>query len=430
MSIETESASGEQESDSGDIQPLMLGLPKVEKWRKPNPALNADFNSVAISADGSKVVGGTWRYNGGTTPSSGTAGMFAWDANGTHLWPPDTYAVTAEPKDRAGAESVAIAKDGSWAASGGLISAGVGFVHVYDSAGKKTELLSPPEAVRAVALSSDGAYLVAGADKLYLFKRAGTTWAALATISDPPGIVRRVSISDDGQWIATAISGGWTSLVHNPIATGGAATAVGKWQLPTAGKFVQHIAVAGDGSAYAAGGADGRVYYFDIAAFRLPDGPLAPRWQYDARGPQLCRWVAISQDGSRVAAVFSFDPPGSGTPTRGRTYFLENIKNPAPGGDKVERLWTGSARTAYGPNAVSMGQKSNGDYYIAVSDGISKSDGGFYLFRGSDGASMWGGPPNHHYHTTDMNYGLAMSADGTAVVGGSNDGRVYYFDVP
>ena len=412
---------------------VMVNLPKLEKWKQKNPSPHGDYNSVAISADGSKVVGGTFYYNENGTIPSETVGMFAWDGSGTHLRPPHTYSVTALPDARAGVESVAISKDGSWAASGGLMSPGVGFLHVYDSAGNPTSLHHFSTAVRGVALSSDGSYLVAASDVLYVFKRNGNAWSAPVTVADPQGNVRRVDISDDGQWIATSIDDGWTSLVRNQLGTGGNLSVAGKWQLlpRNPGKpYVQHVAVAGDGSAYAAAGANGKVYYFDIAA--LQNGPLTPRWHHDGWGKSTCRWVAISKDGSHVAAVFSFDPnPASpNTPSKGRTYFLKNLDPPGPGGKEYDRLWTGSERTAHGPNAVSMGQTSNGDYYIAVADGTWKTAGGFYLFDGSNGDSKWGGPPDHNFSTTEMNYCVAMSADATAIVGGGNDGYVYYFTVP
>jgi hypothetical protein len=292
--------------------------------------------------------------------------------------------------------------------------------------------------VRAVALSSDGSYLVAGADKLYVFKRTGSAWGAPVTVADPAGIVRRVAIADDGEWIATAIDGGWTSLVRNQIGTGGTVTAAGKWRIPLTPPFpqpyIQQVAVAGDGSGYAAAGADGKTYYFDIAGFPAP-GALVPRWSFNPPGKSTCRWVAISQSGSHVAAIFAFDPNPNApnTPTNGRTYLLQNIPNPGPGGDKFQRLWTGNQRTAHGPNAVSMGQTVAGKYYVTVADGVPDAqhpDGGFYLFDGNNGDSLWGGPPDHNFPTTTLNYCVAMASDGTAVVGGSNDGYVYYFTVP
>ena len=408
---------------------------KVEKWRRNNPSPRGDFNSVAISADGSKVVGGTIYFNDDGLIPLETTGIFAWDGNGTLLWQ-DTDQVSAIPDWRAGVESVAIAKDGSWSASGGLSEPSKGFVHVYDAAGNKTSLLTPPRAVTGVALSGDGKYLVAGADVLYVFQRNGNVWGPpSATIANPAGVVRRVAISDDGQWIATSIDNGRTSLVRNQLATGGAVTLVGDWKIPVPKKWVQHIAMAGDGSAYAAAGADGKLYYFDIAA-TVQSGTLTPRWEHSGSGAgsgkTTCRWAAISQDGSHVATAFSFDPNPQQPDTRqrGKVHFLQNVKNPRPGGKKFKKLWTGNKDTAFSPNAISLGQKSNGAYYIGAADGMQITKGGFYLFDGANGDSMWGIQPHHHFPTTDMNYTVAMSADGTAAVGGSNDGHVYFFVVP
>jgi hypothetical protein len=411
-----------------------LTVAKVEKWKRS--PLPGPYNSVAISADGSRVVAGTFYYNDGSTLPTETVGFFGWDSAGANLWPAtwpsgDTFTVTATPFRRAGILSVAISRDGSWAASGGLISPGVGFIDVYDAAGNKTTLFNPPETVRSVELSSDGSYLVAGADMLYVFKRAGTAWGAPVTLSDPAGVVQRVGISGDGQWIATAINNGWTSLVRNQLGSGGGLTKAGDWQIPpTSGPqmYIQEVAVAADGSGYAAAGADGVTYYFDITAA----GALTPRWSYNPPGQSACRWVAISDDGSMVSAVFSFGG-GPGAATKGKVYLLQNIKNPGPGNPLYQRVWTGNQNTAHGPNAVSMGQTAAGQYYVTVADGIpskTKPEGGFYLFDGANGNSLWDAPPDHNYRTTLMNYAVAMAGNGSAVAGGSNDGYVYYFAVP
>ena len=413
-----------------------LAVAKVEKWKRS--PLPGPYNSVAISADGSKVVGGTFFYNDGSTLPTQTVGFFGWDSTGANLWPGkwpagDTFAVTATPFRRAGILSVSISRDGSWAASGGLISPGVGFIDVYDAAGNKTTLLNPTETVRSVELSSDGSYLVAGADKLYVFKRTGNTWSAPATLSDPVGVVQRVGISGDGQWIATAINDGWTSLVRNQLGSGGGIAKVGAWQIPLTPPdpqpYIQEVAVAANGSAYAAAGADGKAYYFDIAA--TTPGALTPRWGFDPPGQSACKWVAITDDGAHVSAVFSFGG-GPGIATKGRVYLLKDIKNPGPG-YPVQRVWTGNEKTAHGPNAVSMGTTAASHYHVAAADGIpdpSKPDGGFYLFDGGTGDALWGTPPDHNYPTSLMNYTVAISADGSAVAGGSNDGYVYYFVVP
>jgi len=86
----------------------------------------------------------------------------------------------------------------------------------------------------------------------------------------------------------------------------------------------------------------------------------------------------------------------------------------------------------HGPNCVAMAKKS-GNYYIAAADGVpnqATADAGFYLFEGATGDSLWGTAPNFQFTTAKMNYVIAMSSDGSAAFGGSNDGNVYYFAVP
>jgi hypothetical protein len=89
-------------------------------------------------------------------------------------------------------------------------------------------------------------------------------------------------------------------------------------------------------------------------------------------------------------------------------------------------MWPGNVKTLDGPNSVSINSTGT---YVSVADGTpSQARGGFYLFDGANGAAQWVPPGN--YPTADMNYNMALSANGNAAVGGSNDGHFYYFDVP
>jgi outer membrane protein assembly factor BamB len=78
----------------------------------------------------------------------------------------------------------------------------------------------------------------------------------------------------------------------------------------------------------------------------------------------------------------------------------------------------------FGPNGTSMDDAAQ---FIAASDGApynssqSLSTGNFYLFDRA-------GNPIWQFPTGLMNWPVAVSADGTAVAGGSDDGTVYYFD--
>jgi outer membrane protein assembly factor BamB len=77
-----------------------------------------------------------------------------------------------------------------------------------------------------------------------------------------------------------------------------------------------------------------------------------------------------------------------------------------------------------------MGTTAAGKKHVAACEGVPKIlKGGFYLFDGADGNNLWDNPPDHNFPTMQMDYTIAMAADGSAAAGGGNDGNVYYFDV-
>jgi hypothetical protein len=67
-----------------------------------------------------------------------------------------------------------------------------------------------------VAFSSDGSYLVAGSDETYLFSRSGSTWGAPQKLPCAVGdSVIAVAMSTDGQWIVAGTFKGSVILVKN-----------------------------------------------------------------------------------------------------------------------------------------------------------------------------------------------------------------------
>ena len=411
---------------------------------------NQDINAVAISGDGSRVVAGTFFLNIAAGGMTQMVGFFTRDAAGGQV--PATNAghmfqATAPPLigqqtwSRGGIVSVAISRDGTWAAAaGGMTPAtanppNAGFIYTYDIAtGNNVPLYIAGSEVRAVAISNDGKYLVAGADKVYVYRRNGTTWTPLPLPNLNPvgGPVRRVSISGNGEWIVAAVDGGIVGLIHNDTATG-TLDASGKWALPQPPPnpnlpyyFVQAVAAADGGSAFAAAAANGRLYYFDTGnVVQQPGGTLtfAPSWSRKLAGCPTCRWAAISDDGLLVTGIGAVGKTVN--PARpGRVVLYRHNNNATP-----TKVWSGIVRTLDGPNSVSIDARGS---FVAVADGTPyQARGGFYLFDGASGASRWStatSPDN--FPTADMNYAIALSADGTAAVGGSNDGNMYYFSVP
>jgi hypothetical protein len=66
---------------------------------------------------------------------------------------------------------------------------------------------------------------------------------------------------------------------------------------------------------------------------------------------------------------------------------------------------------------------------VGVADGPPPHNGGtphggFSMFNGVDGSLRWS------FASTKPCYSMAVSFDGTAAVGGSDDGHVYYFTLP
>src|SRR5215470_2006770 len=187
-------------------------------------------NSVAISDDGSTVVAGTYffPYAAGAKHSPAdakliTVGTFAWNAKGKLLWR-DKFQATE------GVYWVALSSDGQWAAGCGRTAPAEGFVYIYKVAtGERVFTFNTKVRVNMVAFSSNGSYLVAGADDLYLFSRSGSTWSLAQTLPCPLGdSVVAVSISRDGQWIVGGTYRGVVKLVQS---VGGALGPPSTWQL-------------------------------------------------------------------------------------------------------------------------------------------------------------------------------------------------------
>jgi hypothetical protein len=74
------------------------------------------------------------------------------------------------------------------------------------------------------------------------------------------------------------------------------------------------------------------------------------------------------------------------------------------------------------PNSTSIDADGK---YVAASDGYPTGQPAkFYLFD----ADAVGGTKRWHFGTHNMNWPIAISADASAIVAGSDDGTVYYFE--
>jgi WD40 repeat protein len=359
---------------------------KAFKWRS-GTAAGTWVNSVGISADGSKVVAGTYFYQKNMTMLTG---VFAWNQHGNPLWN-DTF--TADY----GINWVSLSRDGLWAAAVGEISSGTGFIYAYDALGHNVLTYKPPQLAWSVALSNDGSYLAAGADALYLFTRIGSNFDVInlqrTSLPGSMDYVYSVAISGNGQWIVAGTRYGYVGLVENIGGTLGQPT---WWKLTTSFPRIWSVAIAADGSCCAAAGSDGKVHFFGIPGF-----PTAT--SFSLTGCNSCQAVAINDNGSLVSAV------GNTAAKAGKAFLFD-----AQTGTKK---WTHN--TTYPPNNTSM---DGAGKYVAVSDGYL-TPGDFYLFD-VNGNLLW------NYPTPQMDWGLKLSTNGTALAGGSDDSNLYYFSVP
>jgi WD40 repeat protein len=270
-------------------------------------------------------------------------------------------------------------------------------VYIYEVAtGKRVFSFNTKVRVNMVAFSSDGTYLVAGADDIYLFSRSGATWSFAQALPYPLGdSVVAVSISRDGQWIVAGTYRGVVNLVQN---VGGTLGSSSKWQLSQGS--VRWIALSGDGSAFVVAGSDSKAHYFKTSGV----GPsMAPTWSASLVGCRDCRGVAINADGSRVSAVGNNKKVGK--------VFLFSHQ-----GTSGKKLWVHA--TKHNPNSTSMDAVGS---YVSVADGYPDGNpGDFYLFRG-DGSSVG------RYQTGNMSWPMQISNNAAAVAAGSDDSYIYYF---
>lgn len=393
---------------------------KQPVWKISPGGDNRYINSVAVSADGGRVVGGTFyhHYSAGESrrgpaaptpvppppnPSSetGVFGVYCYNAAGERQW-------ADEFTGWQGVYWVAISADGARAAAGGFMSesAPQGFLRIYDADHGEVLLKHRTEKrVNQVALSGDGTWVVSAAETLLLFRRGTGPNETPYVQSDEfqPGngnSIVSTAISADGGTVVYADYNGHIGVFTNDA---GKLLLRAQWKLP-GGKiedFCHMIELTPDGKTFVAGGANGTFYYSDVAQF-IATGQ--PTWTDTTNVRGAVYGVAISGDGSLFAGVLNNGASG------------EAWVNPRPGaGGAIARHFT----FEHNPNSAAL---SAAHRLFAVADGHPDGTPGcFYLFDPITGAPRWKCP------TGNMSWPIVIAANGSAVVGGSDDTFIYYF---
>lgn len=393
----------------------------VEPAWKRSPANGRYFiNSVAVTDDAGRVVGGTFfhYYPEGTrrnpinpggvlTPPTemGVYGIYCYSAAGTQLWKDEFVGWQ-------GVYWVAISGDASGAMAGGQMSKDAGFVRAYDGNTGRLLLDYPTKTrVNQVAMSRDGQWGISAAETLILFRRvtSGAMTLYHKTAEYTPGAANGggivcASISADGLTIAYAGFDGEIGVLANDGA--GNLTRRAHWKVP-GGKgsdFCHMISLSPDGKGFAAGGALGLFYYFEVASFVQSQQPTIT---YDSKTSGSVYGVALAEDRSYLAGVVNDAEAGAA---------LLTPVNPAQA--------TALERHALirNPNSAAINTAHN---LFVVADGHPDgTPGHFYCY------DLKGGPnrtPRWTYQTGNMSWPIVISANGGAIVGGSDDGYIYYF---
>ncbi len=396
------------------------------------PVKDECINSAAISGDGSIAIAGTYchLYNQ-SSPGAGKAlcsesatfGTFLYDAQGNEVYA-DPFAGWQ------GVVSVAVSRDGSTAASCGWYqtSPDTGFIYGYNVAGSQTTrtlkqyITSSNGRGNMVALSNNGSVLAVGADDLYIFTRNSTGWNAPVVMSCPDpnsaDYVTAVGISGDGTQVVATTAKGYIMLASYVNSKWGTPAS---WQL-TNGEL-HGIAISNDGTTFAAAATTsgaaktddaGTVFYFDTQTFSTSSKP-APAWSIALPNCNSCRAVALSDDGSYFSAAGGA-PAGLDPPSAGGFVVLGQTAN------QGTIVW--SKPLLRSPNSTSLDSQAR---FVTVSDGFPDpspqqpySPGHFYVFNQK-------GESRGIVTTNMMNWPMQISADASAVVGGSDDSRVFYW---
>jgi WD40 repeat protein len=354
------------------------------------------INSVGISKNAQSAICGNYYYDYSKTANHTTSaptfevGTFFYNAKGKLQWK-DVFQATE------GVYWVAVSDDADWAASGGLVGHGSGFINAYDASnGKKTLNFTTSARVNRVAMSGNGSCLIAGADSAYFFVRTGSTWSGPQKIPCAAGDhVVAVDISTDGKCIALGTAKGVVMLAKN---TAGVLSTPISW--PQANGSIYWVQMASDGSGFAVGGDNASVMFFNTSTFHQGGGP---EWTTKLTGCTRCGAVGISGDGKYISAV-------GNSGKAGKVFLFSN------GGTKAKTLW--SAPTLHNPNSTSIDASGT---YVTVADGQPDgTPGAFYLFDIT-------GKPQWRCETSNMSWPMQISQDATGIVAGSDNAKVYYF---
>ena len=399
------------------------------RWKVSPGGPACYINSVAVCDDGGTVLTGTFYHPYGGAVARRPVREHSMAASMRPADPPlEAVALSAYCYNRDGSLRwsdaitgwegvywVDVSGDGRYAAAGGNYSESprAGFVRAYD-ARTGTVMLDyrTVQRVNQVVLSADGTWLVSAAESVVLFCRVQDTDYFTKVAEYKPDAssdndVISVGLSDDGSTIVFCDYDGHIGVLTN---SGGTLVPMRVTALPS-GSYCHVVSLSPDGTSFAAGGANGQILCFDTAAF-LQSGEATCLYETGSTG--AIYGVAVGEDGRMFAGVVNEG-------TRGSVHLI-SIVNGEPA---LRRRF----ETAHNPNCVRLNTTRG---VMAVADGHPDgTPGAFHVYEG-----VFPLPPDSEIATdlawtyetpSNMSWPIAISRDGSAVVGGSDDSFVYYF---
>lgn len=391
------------------------------KWTAV-PASGLQINSVAISPDGALSLCGTSSEFG-----TGQFGMFCYRSDGSLAW---QQVVTGTDATQ-GVFWVALSADKRFAAAGGETARNVGFLTVCDATNGAILLniqQGLPGRVNQVSFSDDGTLLAAGfsnAIQLYRLQPDGTFgYRSTATLDSSLDCISAVISGDGSRVWAAAINYNTTpysGLVECLEIRGALFSIVNQYPLSTG---AMRIATTSDGL-YAAAA----LHTGGCALFKA-DQANTPAWIYTPSQSTLSLAYAVDitrTDQGDIVVACGTNQTGDG----GFLYLVDSVPatTSTPAQWAPQLRWISQLQYSANPGVcldrnASLVTATDGKPQQQTAAGAPvppESPGNFYLYDGRTGQRLW------QYPTTIMNWPMVITPDGTAALGGSDDGTLCYW---
>lgn len=321
-----------------------------------------------------------------------------------------------------GVHTLAASRDGNTVAAGGWYSSDpwAGFVTAWTGSGMRLLTWNEaPSRIDEVVLSADGTALVAIGEALYLFHRKpGQPFSPepVAAVEISGGFGSSLALDDAGRWIAATDAEGSVHLFERI----GAAIAERRymWETSTVdaathlharGTGLTRLALSANGDWLLVGTGDGVLHMFNRPTFIATNRAV---WSYpvlESNAPPT--GLAISSDGSELVGLYERGDGGS--------VYLFGNRDGAP-----HLQWL--KHTKHTPTVAALSAAGPGpDRWVAVADADPRgSSGNFYVFEAATGLIA-----GAHSCAAGC-WTLAFDEQGSRLIGGSDDGSVYAFDLP